>query len=111
MTTEKRKLKAQKKSVNVRKKEDVNEDSDSSGPGSNESKNNISKDTMDYNAPKPGPHAKVISFLFFFLNNLFFSLKIHHKKIIVKKKAGEWRKWKQMSKKNKLIQIDFNQIL
>ena len=51
MITVKQKLKIKK---NIRDKNSDN-DSDSSG-GPNEK---ISKEDMDYNAPKPGPHAKV----------------------------------------------------
>ncbi len=63
MITEKRKLKVQKKSVREKRKKDesveVNEDSDSSGGGPSEPKSKNAKESMDYNAPKPGPHAKV----------------------------------------------------
>ena len=54
MTTEKRKLKVQKKSVHEKM---IDSDNSSTGPG--EPKNKTSKEGMDYNAPKPGPHAKV----------------------------------------------------
>jgi len=61
MITEKKKHQI-KKSIRNKRAQD---DSDDSGP-----EEKIPNDQIDYNAPKPGPHAK----------------------------AGEWRKWKQMSK-------------
>ncbi len=55
--------KSNKKKDNKRKKSTADDDSSDLSSGDEV----IAKEDIDYNAPKPGPHAKVIYFLNYFL--------------------------------------------